>query len=241
MPTVVAGGVLGWMYGLLSETNKLLSDSENNLDKITQKLRYQEDAFNMLLNSRHMDTMSQLLEDSLKTQCRNIAFVNENKYLDYLQLAIKESRKYFGVQRHPVRWFNENNRLEYLKLLKSKSMESKIRIFLIDDNDIDKMAEDINDSDIMTKYWESTGEEVKTFWISTEDFKKEYRTLNIPDDFALYDEELIIRYQIEYQTLTFDLLEKEENLEKQILARIENQIKNDYLQPFQKITPLARS
>lgn len=59
---------------------------------------------------------------------------------------------------------------------------------------------------------------VDTYWITESDLKRNYPDLRMPDDFALFDSELLIRYDEPRQTLLFDIVD-EQALERRIFRQ----------------------
>ena len=125
-------------------------------------------------------------------------------------------------------------------------MKEKLRIFVIDEADLQAMEEDLHDEELMAFYWESTGIDVKTYWITVRELQKRFQpALEVPSDFALYDEELFIKYDLSVQTLFFDVIqsgnscreifrglaEQERNRLKALFIRIEAKRPNTPLQP----------
>lgn len=204
----VVGGIIGWMYELARAMAALISRSMRQFEALADKLDYQEQALNMLLRApRHGEALSELLSDSIRESFRNIAFVDENRYLHHLAKAIEHSDGYEGVQRRPVRWFQQEGAARYLSRLSDRRMRSKIRVFLIDDKDADDMRADLGDAETMGFYWQHTGADVRTFWITEQDFRRSFRGVQLPDDFGLYDQQLLIVYDPEKEVVTFDLLD----------------------------------
>ena len=228
----IIGAVLGWMYEVIRQQSELVSVSMSRFDILSNALEYQQEALTMLLKDRrHGVALTALLSASI--QGHHIAFVNENQYLGYLIKAIEHSAKFQGVQRSPVRWFREH--ANYLNVLRSQSMKSKTRIFIIDDTLAEQMKQDLNDEELMELYWKNTGEEVKTFWIQSSVFKEHFHQDNVPEDFALYDEQLLIKYDVQHQILTFDVLQST-NAEQEIFKQLREQINIKSATPFIEIT-----
>lgn len=228
----IIGAVLGWMYEVIRQQSELVSVSMSRFDILSNALEYQQEALTMLLKDRrHGIALTALLSASI--QGHHIAFVNENQYLGYLIKAIEHSAKFQGVQRSPVRWFREH--ANYLNVLRSQSMKSKTRIFIIDDTLAEQMKQDLNDEELMELYWKNTGEEVKTFWIQSSVFKEHFHQDSVPEDFALYDEQLLIKYDVQHQILTFDVLQST-NAEQEVFKQLLEQINIKSATPFIEIT-----
>ena len=229
----IIGAALGWMYEVIRQQSELVSVSMNQFDVLSKALEYQQVALTMLLKDRrHGEALTALLSASI--QGHHIAFVNENEYLSFLIKAVEHSAKYQGVQRSPVSWFKDH--ANYLNVLRDQSMKSKTRIFIIDDTLEDQMNQDLNDSELMNDYWSNTGKDVKTFWVQSSVFKQNMHQIDIPEDFALYDEQLLIKYDVQHQTVTFDVLESIDD-ELEIFKQLQYQIDLKVPTPFIEIKP----
>ncbi len=115
-------------------------------------------------------------------------------------------------------------------------MRLKIRILIINDEEAAHMQEDLANADIMRYYWSNTGEDVKTFWLLVSTFRRNFPELRVPEDFALYDEQLLIKYDEERQTVTFDVLENMSD-EAQVFKKLEQQLDLKTTVPFIEILP----
>jgi hypothetical protein len=114
-------------------------------------------------------------------------------------------------------------------------MTKKIRIFIIDDKDEEKMKEDLANDELMDFYWTSTGKDMETYWIVESDYKDNFSNLpGIPNEFAMYDSQLLIEYETGRQTLFFDVL-KESDWRHEIFRALEDQKRNNASGPFTKI------
>ncbi|MGW6200690.1 hypothetical protein ACWF0M_31400 [Kribbella sp. NPDC055110] len=81
------------------------------------------------------------------------------------------------------------------------------------------MARDIADQDLLRFYWEHTGD-VASYWITVSDFRRNYPSLSVPRDFALYDHTLLISYDEGKQILSFDVLDSGNSAEVQIFRTL---------------------
>jgi hypothetical protein len=231
------GAIIGWMYELARSMTGLILGSMTQLEALSRKLDYQDEALSMLLQARrHGEALSALLSDSIGKNFRNIPFVDENRYLYYLVKAIDHADVYQGVQRKPVRWFENEGKARYLERLRDKRMKTKIRVFLIDADDEAAMREDLENPETMRSYWEHTGLDVRTFWILTADFRANFRGLRIPDDFGLYDEQLLIAYDPDHEVVRFDLLGPGSH-ELEIFKKLHEQLEVRSTAPFREIKP----
>jgi hypothetical protein len=105
-------------------------------------------------------------------------------------------------------------------------MQYKSRLFVIDDQLVGKMEEDLADPTLLTFYWEHTGE-VSSYWITESDFRRNYPSLSIPRDFALYDHMLLITYDEEKQILNFDVVDPDTSPEAQIFRTLNELVQRD--------------
>jgi hypothetical protein len=233
----IIGAAIGWMYEVIRRQSELLFESFSRLDNLSKSLEYQQEALTMLLRCRrHGEALTALLSDSIREKYRYIAFVNETTYLSYLIRAIKHSAQYEGVQRKPVSWFKDEQefRKNYLNTLRDQRMRLKTRIFIIDDEDSEQMRHDLSDSELMYYYWSNTGQDVKSFWILFSAFKRNFPELKVPEDFALYDGQLFIKYDENRQTVTFDVVEGI-NEEAQVFKKLRQQVDLNISGPFIEI------
>ena len=237
----IIGAALGWMYEvirqqseLVRQQSELVHESMNQFDTLSKAFEYQLEALTMLLKDRkHGEVLTALLSASI--QGHHIAYVNENQYLNYLVKAIEHSSKFQGVQRDTIRWFKDHD--SYLEVLRKQPMKSKTRVFIIDDTLAEQMNQDLNDQDLMDYYWSNTGIDVKTFWIQSSTFKQYFHQVSIPQDFAVFDEQLVIKYDVQHQTLTFDVLQNINN-ELELFKQLEEQIDLKVAVPFAPIPPI---
>ncbi len=239
----ITGAIIGWGYRLATKLRDVTNQALERLDERTLILRIQKKPLDMLLSTtKHKNTVRNLIDDSLTKRFRDLPFVNKNQYLRYLVSAISESRKYEGVQRRPVHWFNsgdDNGPASYLERLRSQRMDSKTRIFVIKDNEEDQMLEDLDDEDLMEKYWESTGKDVKTYWITETKYSEYFPDQILPKDFALYDEELLIEYDEPTRTLSFDGVQQDDK-RRNVFTNLAEQVGANSPDPFIPINPAPK-
>lgn len=206
LAALAVGGLLGWMYELLRELSAATSESLKDIATLTNKISYQDEALSMLTRCpRHNEVLTRLIGASMKENFRNVPYVGEGAYLEYLSNAVEHSGGFQGVQRRPLRWFREESAGAYLNALRDRRMSHKTRIFIIDDDDVEKMEQDLRDPQTLSYYWDNGGD-VDSYWISAGNFQKQFPGCRIPDDFGLYDGSLLIAYDIERQVLTFNLV-----------------------------------
>jgi hypothetical protein len=110
---------------------------------------------------------------------------------------------------------------------------------MIDDEDLAQMKHDLSDSDLMDYYWSNTGLDVKTFWISSSSFKRNFPEHKLIEDFALYDGQLLIKYDEDRQTVIFDVLE-DLSEEAHIFKRLQEQTELNISGPFTEVKPPSK-
>lgn len=199
------GSIAGWMFGALQEQIGRGRQFSNDVERLTLKLELQEDALQMLLDCpKHSEVLAALIRRSAE-QYRLIPYVTKLDYLAILGEAINHSQEYQGVQRKPARWFLEGDGPTYLETLRDSRVGQKTRLFIIDDDEVRLMEEDIA-SDVIEHYWQLTGPDVATYWISVGKITTTFPQLSIPKDSALYDQRLAIEYDTEQHLLYFDVL-----------------------------------
>jgi hypothetical protein len=208
---VLVGALGGWLFDLFkdlhSSTRASLREVElltAGVDALTRKIRYQEQALDMLLECpRHNEALTSLIKASMSDNFRHIPYVGTIDYLGFLEKAIEHSDGYQGVQRRSLRWYRERGASSYLDGLRERRMRYKTRLLILDSDEVAAMEEDLTDDDLLEFYWQHTGA-VDTYWISTAAFRKNLPGFALPPDFALYDSSLLISYDEERQVLTFD-------------------------------------
>ncbi len=188
----------------------------------------------------HTKALEELLGDSMK-ECPYIANVSRNQYFTYLKLAVEQSDSFQGVVCQPIsKWFTKNrDDLSYLRTLRDQRMTLKQRIFIIDDKDEKTMKRNLKKgSDAIRQYWENTGHDVQTFWILRSKFKK--MKLKIADDFSLYDNQLLIKYNVKERIVTFDVQGDKHNYadeQKLFTNHLQHQVDLEAVEPFTRVNP----
>jgi hypothetical protein len=213
LAAVLVGTFVGWVYELFRELQgaaraslRELSSLSASVETLTNKINYQDRALAMLTSCpRHNDALAALIKASMSDNFRNIPLVGVPDYLGFLEKAIRHSDGYHGVQRRPLRWYKDREAGSYLRDLRERRMKYKIRIVVLDDDDVSRMEEDLRDQDLLDYYWRHTGE-VETYWLSSRDFEEYFPGTPVPRDFALYDSSLLIAYDEVRQILSFDVL-----------------------------------
>jgi hypothetical protein len=244
---IVVGILGGWIFELFRQLLSATSDSltelsglNASLGALTERIDYQETALGMLTSCpRHNDALTKLIRSSMSDNFRNIPYVGPADYLRYLRSAIEHSDGYEGVQRNTLRWYKERGATAYLIDLKSKRMKFKTRLFIIEDEEVDQMERDLDDPELLTFYWEHTGE-VASYWIAESDFQRNYPSLPVPRDFALYDHTLLISYDEARQILSFDVIDPEQSPETQIFRTLDELTRRNDM-AFRKVPQVQSS
>jgi hypothetical protein len=231
---VIVGTLGGWIFELfrqlLSATSNSLTELGRlnaSLSALTERIDYQETALGMLTSCpRHNEALSKLIRSSMSDNFRNIPYVGPADYLRYLQSAIEHSDGYEGVHRTTLRWYKDRGATAYLVDLKSKRMKFKTRLFVIEDDEVAQMEQDLADQDLLTFYWEHTGD-VDSYWITVSDYRRNYPSQPVPRDFALYDHTLLISYDEGKQILSFDVLDPRHSAQTQIFRTLHELTRHD--------------
>jgi len=241
---IIIGAMAGVSYeifrALLNVTNdsiEQVSVMRTSVMQLSEQIKYQDSALKMLVSlPKHNEVLSVLITKSMTDNFRNIPYVAMATYLKILEIAIKHSDTFEGVQRHPMRWYRDSGNVGYLHSLRDGRMDFKTRLFVLDDNGLRQMEEDISDPSILDNYWENTGT-VESLWISEADFRRNFPQIPIPEDFALFDGRLLIMYNEDQQILSFDVVE-EDNTFARIFRDI-RQLTRNHVNPAIKQIPNA--
>jgi hypothetical protein len=207
---LLVGALVGWFFELLREmtagTRRLLEAAEG----LAMKITYQDEALNMLLRCpQHHDALSQLIEASMSENFRYIPRIGPPDYLRFLEGAIAHANRYEGIQRKPPSWFEKVDGESYLTDLRERRMQHKTRLFIIDESDGEQWEEDLKNAKCLNYYWKNTGSAVKTYWMYTSDFRRNFPAWGETplEDLALYDRKLLISYNESAELLYFEVLE----------------------------------
>ncbi len=196
----------------------------------------------MLLSAKiHKEAIWKLVSASLEGNYKSLAYVSRNRYLGFLRTAISTSKKSTGVKRAPIRSYlvNDDNVMEtYLHTLRDKHMEKKTRVFIIDSEHEQYMKEDLDNPELMNYYWEASGQEVESYWITTAEFGQNFSQRDVPNEFAIYDDELLISYDEPMRTLVFGIVDEADDRLK-IFEDLAEQQRNNSKGPFRKIASPA--
>jgi hypothetical protein len=239
----ITGAVIGWGYRLATGLRNASRTALSELERTTKALDVQQKTIRMLLSAKiHKEVIWKLVSAALEGDYKTLAYVNRNRYLGYLRTAISVSKKSTGVKRAPIRSYKVNddnvddNVMEtYLNTLRDKPMKKKTRVFIIDSDHEKDMKEDLDDPELMNYYWKESGEEVESFWITTPEFKQNFSPQrDVPNEFAIYDDELLIAYDEPMQTLIFGIV-NEDDYRLKIFEDLVEQQSNDSQGPFRQI------
>lgn len=210
---ILVGAMIGWLVEL---SRQLVSAARHALSKINEAggellslvgmLELSARAERVLnVSPRHRETLRQLLTASTRDKIDMIPQVGPGEYLRFLEVAIGESASHFGVQRNTISWYRDSNGGGYLEKLNERSMEYKVRLFVITDGDRAEMESNLQDPRLMDYYW-TRSSTVESYWATEAEFRKLYPGMAIPDDFALYDGCLIIQYDESIGLLRFNVV-----------------------------------
>jgi hypothetical protein len=235
MASAVVGAIVGWIYDLGTRMNEVTRESIEKMKELSQILEFQQRPLRLLAEAKvHAATVGILLKESIGEQYRTITAVDSNRYMWFLRQAIDNSMRFHAVMRNRIRWWQDNSDGEsYLRDIAGRRMKERIRIFIINDDQVLAMQEDLADPHLMDFYWRCTGP-VDTFWIGNSDLLASYSDLKVPDDFALFDSELLICYDSARQTVFFDIVD-EHALERRVFAKLQQQLQNKRDRPFVRV------
>jgi hypothetical protein len=239
---IAIGSLVGWTFELLRSLTAAVTTSLEHLyrynelvESLTVSIRPQKGALRLIgACPKHEVLLALLIDASIGSRFNNIPYMGTGEYLSYLSTAIHKSDSYQGVQRNPPSWFRDRDAAYYLDALRGKRMARKCRIFIIDDVDVPQMLKDLEDAALLDYYWMHTGP-VETYWISVSDFQRSCPGIAVPADFALYDEALLIAYDEDRQTLTFDVIDDSNDNYK--IFQSCQQV-NDHKLPALKLVPM---
>lgn len=231
--SIAVGAIIGWVFDLARGLQSVLSDALSRLESLSTALEYQQNALDTLLKDRkHIKVLSKMIKDSVQDKFLHIPYVDRNTYHLYLGMAIEQSERFEGIQNKTLRWYRERQEGGYLQKVRNRNIPIKRRIFIISDEEKYNMEEDLNNSKVMDYYWTNTGKEVKSFWITRSQFAANFPNLDSAvGDFGLYDNQLLIRYDVEHLVVTFELV-NEISKEKRIFEALDNQIQEGSSEPF---------
>jgi len=234
------GAFIGGAIGVAYEVSKQLRETLERLEHVSTLATARVSLLTALPiaeileeSPSHLEVLCQLIGDSLKN-VRFIANVDSIRYLTYLGKAVELSSEYEGIQRYPISWFKERqNAAVYLNRLRDRRMQRKLRLFLIDDKDEPAMQHDLQDGELLSFYWQHTGD-VASYWITLSDL----RALGLPavDDCALYDRRLLIQYDETRSVLGFEFGKGGQiGNSSKVFGRLREQIELQALLPFKEI------
>jgi hypothetical protein len=221
LAALLVGSLAGFLFELLRQmteaTNRTMrkaSDLQASIQALTAKITYQDEALGMLRSCpRHNEALTSLIKASMVDNFKVIPFVGVSSYLEFLKKAIDHSDGYEGIQRKPLSWYKETGAGSYLSDLKRRDMRYKKRLLIIDESDELQMEADLADESILEYYWSHTGA-VATYWIKATDFKAKLPRIKIPEDAALYDRQLLIKFNEKTQVLAFDVIDEEHSVRR---------------------------
>ena len=213
---LLVGFAGGWLFELFKAQTEVTDQSlqslagiQQSVERLTRKITYQDRALTMLIDApRHNEALSELIKASINDNFRSIPDVGVAAYFRVLSMAINHAETYEGIQRNPFRWYRDTQAGHYLDALREKIMSAKIRLVLIDDEDLGAMTQDLSDTAVMEYYWQHTGD-VETYWMTVSEFRTTFPGRDVPRDLALYDRQLLIAYDESKLILKFDVVRSE--------------------------------
>jgi hypothetical protein len=221
LAALLVGSLAGFLFELLRQmieaTNRTMrkaTDLQVSIQALTARITYQDEALGMLRSCpRHNEALTSLIKASMADNFKVIPFVGVSSYLEFLKKAIDHSDGYEGIQRKPLSWYKETGAGSYLGDLKRRDMRCKERLLIIDESDETQMEADLADANTLEYYWSHTGA-VSTYWIKATDFKVQLPRIEIPEDLALYDRQLLIKFNEKTQILTFDVIDADHSVRR---------------------------
>ena len=224
--------------------NEISEETVNRLENLHTSHEYFLQQQVLLRKTRlYGNLVLRLLAESVAEQHKVVARVTENRYLYWLEEAIKSCDSYFTLQRNPPCWFEERGGAGklFLRALRDKKMAMKTRIFVIDSEN--EMLKDLSFKETMRNYWDNTGEDVHSFWITIKKLKEFLGAKNLQiNDMVLCNQELLFQYEFENKVLRFDVLDNEPKEESMkalllIIEAVDRQLKSNLNEPFNRIEP----
>lgn len=236
--SIIVGAILGWVFDLARGLQSILNDALLRLETLSRALEYQQNALETLIKDRkHIKVLSTMIKESVQDKFLHIPYVDRNTYHMYLGMAIEQSDRFEGVQNKPLRWYYDKNEGGYLRKIRIRNIPVKRRIFIILDEDKQDMERDLKDYEVMKYYWSNTGTDLDSYWITRADFVRNFPNLEtVVGDFGLYDNQLLIKYDVQHLVVTFELID-EGAKEQRLFAVLDNQVQQGFSEPFIAIDP----
>ncbi|MEM9083516.1 MAG: hypothetical protein AAGB34_07970 [Planctomycetota bacterium] len=219
--TIVVGAFFGALSSAVVELLRVffvvaerLRENSEALGRVTGDNELFSPVNELLLRvDRHSKTVRDLVKAMLSKREFYVAYTDLNSYRTHLISAIGNSENYHGIKRDTISSFvpgdDDSSRVEiYLRSLRTKDMKEKHRVFVISDDEEEKMKQELSDQEIVKNYWELNGPEVKTHWITVGSLLKNYPDLELPDDCGIYDRELKISYDHGKSVMKFSLVDQ---------------------------------
>lgn len=231
-----------------SKTSKnnhdVLKEVNQRVDKLEIEVELAQPVIEMLRSTnRHQRVVQKLIEDMLSERRRHIPNSSKGRYWQRLSIAIADSNQYFGIRRDVIGTMSEDEygtgeAAMYLQALKQKEMDEKIRIFVIDDDQISKMQNQVSDPRVLNDYFYLNGDDVETYWLTVSEVKN-FGWERIPKDCGIYDKEIQIEFvkgNDQPGVLIFSQIE--ENGSDNAELRLFNELRAlNGGEPFKPITP----
>lgn len=204
---------------LYKEEIKEIKEISNNMkkEKDTHLINFfRDNPFGIFkIDTKHTGVLGSLIYKGLKQSFTKIQKINDSGYLKLLQEALIVTNEFRGVNRKPINWFiRTDGGKNFLEKLRDKKMDIKKRIFIISDKEVEEMEKDLQNNDMMSRFWNLTGDQVETYWVTETILESEYNIGECIEDFAIYDD-LIIKYNQEKE-LDYKIVDKDNDLEYKI-------------------------
>ncbi len=187
----------------------------------------------------HTRLLHKLLDKSIHKQHNIISRVRPNEYLEFLRGAIENSSTYFTIQRKPPTWFENNaNGKKLLQTLDKSNIESYIRVFVIDESEVQGLETELQDESKMSKYWQWAGDKAQCYWVNLKDLRDEIH-LDPEEGFpdvAMCDDMLVLSYVESAEMFEFDVKDpRRHRFLIETKAALERQIEQETDSPFRLI------
>ncbi len=240
LPTVIGSGIVGWLYAVATDLNEAAARFQDNLRLLNQELALLSPHNLLRQDSVHTGVIGTLIKDSLETGHQKIVGVSDNRYLLYLLEALNNAERYLVIVHYPIRnLFDYEEIGPFMAKLRDKKMRTghKIRVFVIPNNRIAEMEEDLDDSKLIERYWKETGTDFGTYWIGeTELLTLVDSYISSVEDYQAFDDHLSIVYDKQGRTVSFDFID-DNDIGRKTLFQLQEQIKVGTDSPFRKLTP----
>ncbi|MGH8905687.1 MAG: hypothetical protein ACRD0K_04050 [Egibacteraceae bacterium] len=213
---LILGAVVGVFGGTLVDLDNSLSGSLELLDRARVTWPHQQQFLRILDKyERHSPFVQKLLLDAIRHgKMMQIPNVEAYEFYRYLIDALECCGTWDGIHHGPISKLGQEQEVEddlyaeygneYFKHLSDAVKQRRVRARRI--IILSKEHEgDLRDHEVMRAFWEKTGSQVVSYWISEENLELKKRLGNQRlDDVALHDGELCLQYDRERLTVRLD-------------------------------------